>query len=184
MCLSLTRTHIHCNILFTELIHWSPCPRYFFNIFFTELIHWSPCPRYFLSQVQCSGSTSGDGVGQPKGPWPFPPEYIIQKTRLHSSRMHTARMFTVSPSMLCTGGEGACSWGVSQHALQQTPPMNRMTNRCKNITLPQTSFAGGKKLTAENGHKKFSSLVCPNRVYAFWICYLATGWSGEGTETG
>ena len=25
----------------------------------------------------------------------------------------------------------------------QTPPVNRMTNRCKNITLPQTSFAGG-----------------------------------------
>ena len=23
------------------------------------------------------------------------------------------------------------------------PPMNRMTDRCKNITLPQTSFAGG-----------------------------------------
>ena len=23
-------------------------------------------------------------------------------------------------------------------------PVNRMTNRCKNITLPQTSFAGGK----------------------------------------
>ena len=23
------------------------------------------------------------------------------------------------------------------------PPVNRMTNRCKNITLPQTSFAGG-----------------------------------------
>ena len=23
--------------------------------------------------------------------------------------------------------------------------MNRMTDRCKNITLPQTSFAGGKK---------------------------------------
>ena len=28
----------------------------------------------------------------------------------------------------------------SNHAC---PPMNRMTNRCKNITLPQTSFAGG-----------------------------------------
>ena len=25
-----------------------------------------------------------------------------------------------------------------------SPPVNRMTNRCKNITLPQTSFAGGK----------------------------------------
>ena len=44
---------------------------------------------------------------------------------------------------------GVPSWvegllrGVSQHALRQTPPVNRMTNRCKNITLPQTSFAGG-----------------------------------------
>ena len=26
----------------------------------------------------------------------------------------------------------------------RSPPVNRMTNRCKNITLPQTSFAGGK----------------------------------------
>ena len=25
-----------------------------------------------------------------------------------------------------------------------TPPMNRMTDRCKNITLPQTSFVGSK----------------------------------------
>ena len=25
------------------------------------------------------------------------------------------------------------------------PPVNRMTDRCKNITLPQTSFAGGNK---------------------------------------
>ena len=25
-----------------------------------------------------------------------------------------------------------------------TPPVNRMADRCKNITLPQTSFAGGK----------------------------------------
>ena len=33
--------------------------------------------------------------------------------------------------------------GVPQHALRQTPPVNRMTNRCKNNTLPQTSFADG-----------------------------------------
>ena len=26
------------------------------------------------------------------------------------------------------------------------PPVNRMTNRCKNMTLPQTSFAGGNYL--------------------------------------
>ena len=70
-------------------------------------------------------------------------------TRLHSSRMHTARLFTISPSMHCTGGSapggggclvlggvrsggwmvpggqlrggGAWSGGVSQHALRQTP---------------------------------------------------------------
>ena len=28
------------------------------------------------------------------------------------------------------------------------PPVNRMTNRCKNITLPQTSFAGGNNRLA------------------------------------
>ena len=28
--------------------------------------------------------------------------------------------------------------------------VNRMTNMCKNITLPQTSFAGGKKLLRED----------------------------------
>ena len=28
---------------------------------------------------------------------------------------------------------------------QTPPPVNRMTDRCKNITLPQTSFAGGNK---------------------------------------
>ena len=30
-------------------------------------------------------------------------------------------------------------------ATTHAPPVNRMTNRCKNITLPQTSFAGGNK---------------------------------------
>ena len=34
------------------------------------------------------------------------------------------------------GGIPACT--------EADPPVNRMTNRCKNITLPQTSFAGGK----------------------------------------
>ena len=28
---------------------------------------------------------------------------------------------------------------------EQSPPVNRITDACKNITLPQTSFAGGKK---------------------------------------
>ena len=41
-------------------------------------------------------------------------------------------------------GEGASFLGgggvVSRHALRQTPPVNRMTDRCKNITLATTSL--------------------------------------------
>ena len=79
----------------------------------------------------------------------------LHKTRLHSSRMRTARALTVSPSMLCAWSqgegawsrEGAWSWGVvhgpwgggmvSQHVLRQTPPVNRITDPCENITLLQ-----------------------------------------------
>ena len=37
------------------------------------------------------------------------------------------------------GERGVCSWGVvSQHALRQTPPpVDRITDACKNITLAQ-----------------------------------------------
>ena len=48
---------------------------------------------------------------------------------------------------VCLGG--VCpEWGVYHHAMGQTPPLpvNRITDRCKNITLPQTSFAGGKNV--------------------------------------
>ena len=42
---------------------------------------------------------------------------------------------------------GVCSRGVvSQHALRQTPPVNRMTDRCKNITLATTSLRSVKKV--------------------------------------
>ena len=36
-----------------------------------------------------------------------------------------------------SGGGAACFQGVSQHALRQTPPVNRITDSCKNITFPQ-----------------------------------------------
>ena len=86
--------------------------------------------------------------------------------------MRTARALTVSPNMLCAG-RGACwevhgprrgsawsrgcmVWGAwSQGGIPacteaDPPPVNRMTNRCRNITLPQTSFAGGKNAHEEN----------------------------------
>ena len=63
---------------------------------------------------------------------------------------------------VCTGqGAGGCTcwggctcpgdvpaWGVP--AQVPHPPVNRMTDRCKNITLPQTSFAGGNDFVGEN----------------------------------
>ena len=46
-------------------------------------------------------------------------------------------------------GEGLCPGGVSVRETPWTetspPPVNRMTDASKNITLPQTSFAGGNK---------------------------------------
>ena len=45
---------------------------------------------------------------------------------------------------ICSQGVSTLLWGgvVSQHALRQTPhpPVNRMTDRCKNITLATTSL--------------------------------------------
>ena len=78
-------------------------------------------------------------------------------TRMHSSRMRTARLFPISPTMHCSGGVPGPG-GVPAQVLPPPSPMNRMTDRCKNITLPQTSFAGG--------NKKAFQLECPlaNRV--------------------
>ena len=45
----------------------------------------------------------------------------------------------------CPGGVPA--GGVPAQVL---PPVNRMTDRCKNITLPQTLFAGGKNSFKDN----------------------------------
>ena len=55
--------------------------------------------------------------------------------------------------LLGESGSGGVSapggWGVvSQHALRQTPSW---TDTCENITLPQTSFAGGNKTRGFQG---------------------------------
>ena len=71
---------------------------------------------------------------------------INKTTRMYSSRMHTARLFTVSQHALlggvptrvvCLPG-GVSAWGVylPRGTCPGTPPVNRMTDRCKNITLP------------------------------------------------
>ena len=89
---------------------------------------------------------------------------------MHSSRMRTAGSLTVSHSMHCAmGGGGAWSWrgvpglggvcsggcllqrgvcsgdGITACTEAEPPPVDRMTEMCKNITFPKTSFTGGKK---------------------------------------
>ena len=78
------------------------------------------------------------------------------QTRMHSSRMRTAHSLTVSCSIRWGGGSAQPPW--MQTPWSQTPlprptptppeadrPVTRMTHRCKNIILSQTSFTSGNK---------------------------------------
>ena len=92
------------------------------------------------------------------------------ETRMHSSRMPTARSSSRLGGLHQAHTPPGADTPGSRHPpgastpleqaqpprtrppLDQTPPeqtsppVNRMTNRCKNITLLQTSFAGGNNL--------------------------------------
>ena len=77
-------------------------------------------------------------------------------TRKHSSRMRTARSSTVLGEVL-SRGEGAgrcCPW---QEATSQHLPPCGQTGRCKNITLPQTLFAGGNEYIFATPQKNWNS---------------------------
>ena len=68
------------------------------------------------------------------------------ETREHSSRMHTARLLTVSHGIPCISGGGLPNLSpIGRPPSSQTRSlMDRITDTCKNITLSQTQFAGGK----------------------------------------
>ena len=79
----------------------------------------------------------------------------------------------------CLPGGSVCPGGVSQYAMGQTPPpVSRITDMCKNITLPQTSFAGGKKCTSTNiyFHFRLSTKNCwlQNRKLTCSIVFKGT----------
>ena len=64
---------------------------------------------------------------------------------MHPVGLRTARLLTVSRSL--RGGRGVSAQGVCPIAcwdIHPAPSVNRITDRCKNITLPQTSSAGSK----------------------------------------
>ena len=62
-----------------------------------------------------------------------------EQTRMHSSRMRTGHSLTVCRSLLLGGG--VCSGGGGIPACTEAdPPVNRMTDTSKNITLATTSL--------------------------------------------
>ena len=67
-------------------------------------------------------------------------------TRMHSSRMRTAH----------------------------TLPVNRMTHGCKNITLPETSFAGGM-LTTQESEREISHIKGSLRL-EWWFTFAFIWW--------
>ena len=83
---------------------------------------------------------------------------------MHSSRMRTARLLPVSPSMHCSrgvylvrgmylvpGGQEVCPCpGVPAQVLPHPPRTEFLTHASENITLPQTSFAGGNNTNPYN----------------------------------
>ena len=102
---------------------------------------------------------------------------------MHSSWMRIAHLLTVSQHALL-GGVPARGWeGVYLLGCVCTcsgylpryppPPVNRMTDRCKNITLPQTSFAGGKKIAAEGSRKDYMLLAPPPPLPIRWMRYCS-----------
>ena len=93
--------------------------------------------------------------------WNYYLLHMQMVTRLHSSRMHTTRLLTVSPSMHWVGGllwgagPGGCvfapgggawwgGWYLSMHWGRSSLLWTEfLTHATENITLAQTSFAGG-----------------------------------------
>ena len=80
-----------------------------------------PLPRWWLSNHFSSASTRKSASKR-------------NLTRMHSSRMRTGHSLTVCQSLLPGGG----GWYPFMH--WGRPPVNRMTNSSKNITLATTSL--------------------------------------------
>ena len=77
-------------------------------------------------------------------------------------------------------GVSALGGVVSQHALRQISPVNRMTDRCKNITLATTSIAAGKNIRSALPHAgnpgSASGSVSKTQEYTKTIAHLFMGY--------
>ena len=104
-------------------------------------------------RTACSSSRQGGGVWSPSisplgvgldliplnfplgcGPGPDPPQFLAW-----------VWAWIWSPSISPLGVGLGPPWEQTPPRSRHPPPVNRMTDACENITLSQTSFAGGNK---------------------------------------
>ena len=95
---------------------------------------------YLLGRVghTCQGVSAPGGVCLPLVPGVSAPGWCLPLVL--GGLLLGGHLPLVPGGLLLGGVYPNMQWG--------RPPVNRMTNRCKNITLPQTSFAGLKNLIA------------------------------------
>ena len=99
----------------------------------------------------------------------------LLQTRMHSSRMRTAR-FRCHMGGVCLGGlAGVCL--AMEVSPRRKPPVNRMTRRCRNITLTQTSFVDGKNmhspLVTSIQHRPSNFTWCPILLIRWnLVCFI------------
>ena len=83
----------------------------------------------------------------------------IYETRMHTTRSssHPGGGLHQAPHIADPPGPDPSRPGTPREQTtprDQSPPVNRMTDRCKNITLLQTSFAGGNKTKSNQNRTK------------------------------
>ena len=127
-----------------DLSRISKCPRrpknFFLSIFhcifmFNKCHVWQYFQKLFKKRMHSSmmhTGRGGSGTSQPQEQ--TPPEQTSQDQVPPETRHPPQDQ--VPPQDQAPPG--------TRHPPEADPPVDRMTDRCKNITLPQTSFAGGK----------------------------------------
>ena len=81
---------------------------------------------------------------------------------------------------VCSGGSAPGGCGIPACTEADTPPVNRMTDRCKNITLPQTSFVGGNERNwTDNANITCSILPGKAKVKVLILCHPNKFWPGQ-----
>ena len=105
------------------------------------------CP--YLPACTAGGGTWSGGVPGPGGGVPGLGGYLVSGGVPGPGGTWSWGVYLV---LVGVPGPGGCT-------CPGTPPVTRMTDRCKNITLPQTSFAGGNYTTIHTGLSAVNTFI-------------------------